>query len=251
MAECRQSEGKTGIYSYVMGQLQNAPPSNINLFMATTCRKPMMFLFTLLAFSVMQARGLTVEQSFVFDASGGMRVTYAYEVPNRWAGFLTALQKEATDQMGLAAVGGVLDEDAVRRQFSDLSGVYVENYSLYHQLDESRRVEFTVVALDAGEALQSGVFGPIHFRGPTAEKQGCFFELAMPEGELSQKVDAAHAQRLAELLDGFECTLKVTTPTPVQAAESTGTAETSNRRAWRLSMQEILSRQLPTVRISW
>ena len=225
-------------------------PSNINPFMATVPHKLLLFLFTLLVFSVMQARGLTIEQSFVFDTSGGMRVTYAYEVPNRWAGILAAFQKEATAQAGLAVVGGVLDEDAVRRQFSGLKGVYVDNYSLYHQLDEVRRVEFTVVALDAAEALQSGVFGPILYHGSTAENQGGSFELQMPDQELCQRVDATHAQRLAEMLGGFECTLKVTAPGPVHA-ESTGTAESANRRVWHLGLPEILSCQFPAVRVSW
>ena len=218
--------------------------------MAPSSHKVPMFLFTLLVFSAMQLRGLTMEQRFVFDSSGGMKVAYKYEVPNRWVGVLAAFQKEAAGQINLAAVGGALDEDAVRRQFSGLRGVYLEHFSPF-QLDDALRVEFTVVALDAAQALESGVFGPIHYRGPTAEDRGGFFELQMPDEELSRRVDAAHVERLAEMLGGFDCTLEVTAPSPVLEEASTGTAASATRRVWHLSLTEILARQFPKVRVSW
>ena len=217
--------------------------------MTTHAHRHSMTLFTLLVFGAMRLCGLTMEQSIVFDSSGGMKVSYVYEVPNRWVGVFAALQKEVASQAGLPAVGGALDEGAVRRQFSGLRGVTIENYSLF-QLGETQRVEFTVVAMDAAAALEGGAFGPIRYRGPTAEDRGGEFELQMPSEEKREAMNEEHARRLAEMLGGFECTLKVTAPAPI-GEDATGEAESATRRVWHLTLTELLARQLPVVRISW
>ena len=219
--------------------------------MTTHAHKFLMFLLALAIFSVLQLYGLTMEQSFVFDSSGGMKVSYAYEVPNQWVGILAAIQQEVTTRAGLPSSGGALDEGAVRRQFSGLrGGVYVENYSLF-QLGDAQRVEFTVVALEAAPALESGAFGAVRYRGPTAEDQGGEFELQMPPEEKREAMNEEHARRIAEMLGGFECTLKVTAPAPVHAEGTTGEAETDMRRVWHMTLTDLLSRQLPVIRISW
>ena len=203
-----------------------------------------------LFFGVSLSQGVTIEQTLVLEQSGGLKAAYVYEIPNAAAGTLSELQRQLSSRLGATPNGGVLDEAAVRRQFSGIRGVYMENYACF-QLQDRQRVEFSVVALDASVALASGAFGPFRYtaaEGPA--ETGGSLELAMPSEAARRSADPAHAARLAELLGGFQMTLTITAPA-VLLEGSTGEADGPMRRHWRLALPELLSNTLPRVLVKW
>lgn len=228
----------------------HAKHPNINLFMILHPRHLWLFLPAMLFFGMMAACGVTIEQSLVIEQSGGLKASYVYEIPTSAAGLLAGLQRQFSIRLGMPPNGGVLDEAAVRRQFSGIRGVYMENYSRF-QLQDSQRVEFSVVALDAIVALESGAFGAFHYTPAENQPIGGQLELAMPDDANRQAVDTTHAARLAELLGGFRLTLTITVPASVHEEGSTGQPDGPLRRKWQITLPELFTQELSTVRLSW
>ena len=222
---------------------------NINLFMILRPHHLWMIVFALLFFVAEQSGGVTVEQSLILEQSGGLKASYVYEIPNAAAGLLTGLQRAVSSRVNATSNGGVLDEASVRRQFSGIRGVYVESYA-HFQLEDRQRVEFSVVALDALAALESGAFGAFHYTPSEKPGDGGELELSMPTDALREAVNADHANRLAELLGGFQLNLTITVPSPIHE-DSTGQADGPLRRKWQLSLPELLTQELPNVRLRW
>ena len=196
---------------------------------------------------------LTVEQTLVLEPGGGMKASYVYEMPRAARGILAQLSREASGRIpGAIPNGGVLDGEAVRKQFAGIRGVYVENYSISPSSDKERvRVEFSVVALDAAGALASGAFGPFQYNpfGKEAAAGGVL-TLTMPTEEERQGIDPAHFRRLAELLGGFDFSLKLTAPAATDKS-TTGEPDGPNRRVWHLTLESLLAGPLPVVRLAW
>ena len=207
-----------------------------------------MIVPALMVFAAALGLGMTIEQSMVLEPSGGLRATYVYEIPNSAAGLLTALQLEVARRAGMAPSGGVLDEASARRQFAGIQGVYVENYSCI-QFPDRQRVELSVKALDASAALASGAFGPFQYT-PADTAGGGRLELAMPAEEMAKAMDPAHAERLAELIGGFQLILTITAPSAVRE-KSTGQPDGPMRRRWIVTLPSLLAREVPTVRLLW
>jgi hypothetical protein len=113
--------------------------------MLLSSRSLRLLLPVALFFGVSLAQGVTIEQTLVLEQSGGLKAAYVYEIPNAAAGTLSELQRQLSSRLGATPNGGVLDEAAVRRQFSGIRGVYMENYACF-QLEDRQRVEFSVVA---------------------------------------------------------------------------------------------------------
>lgn len=227
----------------------HAKHPNINLVMILHPHRLWMIWSALLIFGALRSPGVTIEQSLVLEQSGGLKASYVYEIPNAAAGLLTGLQRAVSSRVNATPNGGVLDEAAVRRQFSGIRGVYVENYARF-QLENSQRVEFSVVALDAPVALESGAFGAFHYTRSENPSDGGQLELAMPSDEMREAVNPDHAARLAELLGGFQLILTITVPSPIHE-DSTGQADGPLRRKWQLSLPELLSKELPLVCVKW
>ena len=222
---------------------------NINLFMILHPRHLGMIWSLLLILGTLRSPGVTIEQSLVLEQSGGLKASYVYEIPNSAAGLLTGLQRVVSSRVNASSNGGVLDEAAVRRQFSGIRGVYMESYTRF-QLEDRQRVEFSVVALDAPVALESGAFGAFRYTSSENPSDGGELELAMSSDEMREAVNPDHAARLAELLGGFQLKLTITAPTTIHE-DSTGQEDGPFRRQWQLSLPDLLSKELPIVRVKW
>ena len=198
----------------------------------------MLFWMALFASILLQA--VSVNINLAIDENGALQGSTEYVIPNKAAGLLKGLFHELSYGENL----GPLDQEAVKRYFTQSEAVVLDAYHVY-TIPNGQRVRLDFSAPNARDAFASGLLGGISLND-AEDPDESIFTAKLPR----QTVDwnpqrAAFARKLLEAVDGLEMTLHLQTPTPLQ--QTTGVVDSANQCHWRLDLGDLMQKELPSI----
>ncbi|MCK5801637.1 MAG: hypothetical protein KAI66_02335 [Lentisphaeria bacterium] len=191
-----------------------------------------------------------LEQSIEIGQDQSLRVRYHYSVAEDMAATMETGRTvlDTWQETETAGLNWFTNEAAVRRHFAQIGAEIVHFRGVYRQRGR-KHVEFTVEAMDAVTALNSGLFGAFEL---SAEADGTQrLHSTFPAEKTSDTLSKEHLEALRAFSDDLWLQIRVTIPGEIEATNATKTKGRTAIWTFDPGKDKTLLTRLPSIEMTY